>query len=191
MNMSNDLKHIEQVLLENGSEEVIASHRKLVPGSNKVYGVKMPFLNTLATQYKQKGFDLVEELWNHNAFEAKMLAVKILGRIAKNDPERSLQLVEIFAKGIDNWAICDAIGMQALKPLVLTHRDKIFALAKKYNTSSDSWQRRLSLVLVEVYTRFPECHNEIKRMVTNLLNDEDYYVKKAVVWINANFKKGK
>jgi 3-methyladenine DNA glycosylase AlkD len=83
------------------------------------------------------------------------------------------------------------MGMQGLKPILKTHQKEIFALAWKYNSSKDFWQRRLSLVLAEWYTRVKELHPEIKRLVKNLENDEEYYVKKAVVWINKNFAKGK
>jgi 3-methyladenine DNA glycosylase AlkD len=133
----------------------------------------------------------VAELWNAGAFEEKMIAVKMLGKIAKKNAERSLKLVELFAKNIGNWAICDTIGMQGLKPIVKTHQKEIFALAWKYNGSKDFWQRRLSLVLVEWYTREKALHPEIKKLVKNLQNDEEYYVKKAVVWINKNFTKEK
>jgi 3-methyladenine DNA glycosylase AlkD len=115
----------------------------------------------------------------------------MLGKIAKKDPERSLRMIQFFAKNIGNWAVCDAMGMQGLKPILKTHQKEIFALAKKYNASTDFWQRRLSLVLVEWYTRIKELHPQIKPLVKNLESDNEYYVKKAVVWINKNFKKGK
>jgi 3-methyladenine DNA glycosylase AlkD len=133
----------------------------------------------------------VEELWKAGALEEKVLAVKILGKIAKKDPERSLKLVDLFAKNIGNWAVCDAIGMQGLKPILKTHQKEIFTLAKKYNHSPDFWQRRLSLVLVEWYTRIKELHPEIKKLVKALEKDEEYYVKKAIIWITKNFEKGK
>jgi 3-methyladenine DNA glycosylase AlkD len=151
----------------------------------------MPFINELAAQYKSGGFELIEELWKAGALEEKVLAIKILGKIAKKDPERSLKLVELFAKNIGNWAVCDAIGMQGLKPILKTHQEEIFALAKKYNHSTDFWQRRLSLVLVEWYTRIKELHPEIIKLVKALENDDEYYVKKAIVWINKNFEKEK
>ena len=72
-----------------------------------------------------------------------------------------------------------------------THQKEIFALAKKYNSSKNFWERRLSLVLVEWYTREPSLHAEIKKLVKPLENDPEYYVRKAVVWINKNFMKGK
>lgn len=189
--MSKELKAIQKILSANSSPEAKTSHHKFVPGKEKIYGVRMPFINEMVTQYKSGGFELVEELWKAGALEEKVLAIKILGKIAKKDPERSLKLVELFAKNIGNWAVCDAIGMQGLKPILKTHQKEIFALAKKYNHSTDFWQRRLSLVLVEWYTRVKEMQPEIKKLVKALENDQEYYVKKAIVWINKNFEKGK
>ena len=133
----------------------------------------------------------MEELWKAGALEEKILAVKMLGKIAKKDPVRSLALIQLFAKHIGNWAVCDAMGMQALKPILKTEQKEIFKLAWKYNSSPDPWQRRLSLVLVEWYTRIRSLHPEIKKLVKNLEGDDAYYVKKAVVWIKKNLDKGK
>lgn len=189
--MPTELSAIQKLLIANSSPEAKAAHQKFVPGKEKIYGVRMPYLNELAARYKTGGFDLAEKLWKAGALEEKVLAVKILGKIAKKDPVRSLQVVQLFAENIGNWAVCDAIGMQGLKPILKTHQKEIFALAKKYNRSPDFWQRRLSLVLVEWYTRFKELHPEIKRLMKALEDDKEYYVKKAIVWINKNFEKGK
>ena len=81
--------------------------------------------------------------------------------------------------------------MQGLKPILKTHQKEIFELAKKYNQSPDFWQRRLSLVLVEWYTRFKELRPEIKKLVSALEHHKEYYVKKALVWIKKNLEKGK
>jgi 3-methyladenine DNA glycosylase AlkD len=189
--MSQQLKAIQQILIAKATPEAKAAHQKFVPSKEKIYGVRNPILNELAQQYKTGGFDLIEEIWKAGALEEKLLAVKMLGKIAKKDPERSLKIIQLFATNIGNWAVCDAMGMQGLKPIVKTHQKEIFALARKYNTSTDFWQRRLSLVLVEWYTRVKELHPEIKQLVKTLENDEEYYVKKAVVWINKNFTKNK
>jgi 3-methyladenine DNA glycosylase AlkD len=192
MSKSPPLIAIQKILAAKATQEAKVAFEKFVPGTKeKVYGVRMPIVNELANQYKQGGFDLAEELWNAGALEEKMIAVKMLGKIAKKDPDRSLKMVQLFAENIGNWAVCDTIGMQGLKPIVKTHQKEIFALARKYNSSKDFWQRRLSLVLVEWYTRDKALHPEIKKLVKNLENDEEYYVKKAIVWINKNFSKEK
>lgn len=145
----------------------------------------------MAKQFKDVGFDLVKELWKSGHYEEKITALKIIGRIAKKDPELSLQLIEKFSTDIDNWAECDTMGMQALKPIVKTHQKEIFALAKKYNNSAVIWQRRLSLVMVEYYTRDKSLLPEINKLVKGLEKDEEYYVKKAIAWINKNITEGK
>ena len=189
--MQQQLKEIQRILKAKAIPEAKAAHQKFVPGKEKIYGVRTQVLNELAQQFKSGGFELTKELWKAGALEEKLLAVKMLGKIAKKDPERSLQMIRLFAKNIGNWAVCDAMGMQGLKPILKTHQKQIFALAWEYNSSADFWQRRLSLVLIEWYTRIKELHPEIKRLVKNLEKDEEYYVKKAVVWINKNFTKGK
>ena len=190
--MSAQLKQIQAILKAKSIPAAKLAHEKFVPASNeKIYGVRTPVLNELAQQFRSGGFGLAEELWQAGALEEKLLAVKMQGKIAKTDPERALKLTQLFAKSIGNWAVCDAMGMQGLKPILKTHQTEIFTLAWKYNSSKDFWQRRLSLVLVEWYTRVKALHPEIKKLVKNLENDDEYYVKKAVVWINKNFAKGK
>ncbi|MFN8251843.1 MAG: DNA alkylation repair protein [Ferruginibacter sp.] len=185
------LEEIKKKLLQNSSPEAAAASKKFVPGDIKVYGVRMPVLNEMGKQYKAGGFELVLALWQQGTLEEQTLAVKILQHIAKKDPARSLELVRQFAPGINNWAVCDAIGMQALQGIRKTHQKEIFALAKKLNPSANLWERRLSLVLVEWYTRDASLHGAINQLIKQLENDPEYYVKKAVVWIRKNFEKGK
>lgn len=186
------LTEIQNILKFKASPETIASHNKFLPDNKeKVYGVKMPVINELAGKYKAGGFELAQRLWKAGALEEKILAIKILGKIARKDPPQSIQLFKQFAENINNWAVCDALGMQALKPLVNSHQEEIFRMAKAFNRSKDHWQRRLSLVMVEWYTRTKELHPQIKQLVKALKKDDEYYVKKAIVWINRNFEKKK
>ena len=189
--MSRQLKAIQEILKATSEKSNIDFFQKMVPGEQKIYGVKTPVLNELAKKYKEGSFDLAEELWNSSALEEKIIAIKILEKGGKTDPARLLKLFKQFSKQIDNWAVCDGLGMQFLRSIVKTHQEQIFELSKKLNYSKDPWQRRLSLVMVEWYTRDGTKHAEIKELVKNLEKDKEYYVKKAVVWINRNFKKGK
>jgi len=189
--MSAQLKEIQKLVKQNANQNALAAQQRFVPGVEKVYGVYMPVLNDLVKQFKQSDFDLVTELWNAGSLEERILASKLLGKIAKRYPANAVQLVENFSEEITNWAVCDALGMQALKPIMKTHQKEIFTLAKTLNTSSQNpWQRRLSLVLVEWHTRNKSNHDEIKKLMDNLRNDKEHYVKKAVIWIDRNFKKG-
>jgi 3-methyladenine DNA glycosylase AlkD len=185
------LKSIQKILRENAKHEAMEAHKKFVPGIEKMYGVRMPVLNQLAKQFRAGGSELVEALWKSGSFEEKILAAKMLQKIAKQDPQKAIRLVNVFSKKITDWAVCDTLGMQSLKAIVKTHSKEIFALAAGLNKSKNVWQRRLSLVLVEWYTRDMSMHPQINVLVKALEDDEEYYVKKAVEWIKRNMYKGK
>ena len=189
--MSALLKQIQNELKEHSTPEAKAAAMKFVPDAERVYGIRTPILNVMAKKYKEGGFDLVKELWNSGAFEEKLLAAKMLNVICKRDPLLSLKLVTGFSKDISDWAVCDSIGMQSLKPVAKKIQKEIFDLSAKLIKSKNHWERRLSLVIIEVFTKDNSLHAEIMKRVRILENDEEYYVKKAVVWIKRNFEKGR
>ena len=189
--MSKQLKEIRKILTERSDKSNIDFFQMMVRGKQKIYGVKTPVLNELAKKYKQASYGLAEELWNSGALEEKIIAIKLIEKVGKTDPLRVLTLFKKFSKQIDNWAVCDGLGMQCLRGIVKTHQKQIFDLAGKLNRSKDPWQRRLSLVMVEWYTRKGDAHTAIKKLVKNLETDKEYYVKKAVPWLNRNFEKEK
>ncbi len=189
--MSKQLKEIQQLLTVKAEKGNKTFFEKMVPGKQKIYGVKTPVLNEIAKQYKSGSFTLAEELWKAGSFEERIIAIKIMEKKGNDDPARLLSLFKSFSMHIDNWAVCDGLGMQFLRGIVKTHPKEIFEIANKYCKSKNMWERRLSLVMVEWYTRSKEFHPEIKKLVKTLENDKEYYVKKAVVWINKNFAKGK
>jgi 3-methyladenine DNA glycosylase AlkD len=189
--MSTQLIAIQKTLAAKADKKDAGFFGKMVPGQQKIYGVKTPELNLIARQYKSYSFGLAEELWESGALEEKIIAIKIIEKTGKEDPERLLKLFKKFSKTIDNWAVCDGLGMQFLRSIVKSHAVQIFAIAEKFSRSKNPWQRRLSLVMVEWYTRKNEHHGEIKQLVKTLENDNEYYVKKAITWINRNLKKGK
>jgi general stress protein 26 len=62
--------------------------------------------------------------------------------------------------------------MQSIKSLVKAYAKEIFALANKLSKSKNLWRRRLSLVLVESYTKHKEYHPQINRLIE--LQDNKY-----------------
>ncbi len=185
------LKEIQQQLQLHANPAAVAASRKFIPGDDIVYGVRNPVLNQLAKEAKAGGFVLVDQLWKAGSLEERIVATKLLGHIAKTDPVKTLSLIEKYAAQITNWALCDTMGMQSVASLRKKYAAEIFELAERLNTAAGFWERRLSLVLVEWYTREPERHAEIHRLVNNLRKDKEYYVKKAIVWIEKNFSKQK
>jgi 3-methyladenine DNA glycosylase AlkD len=183
------LTKINNQLQQQKNEAALLAAVKFVPNATNVIGVRMPVLNDLAKEYKNGGFDLVQQLWQQNTYEHKILAAKILGKISKQNPLLAIQLLKKFSVQIDNWALCDTIGMQSLKAIVGTHQKETFALANTLIGSNLMWQRRLALVLVEWYCRKKELQSSIEQLLELVKNDKEYYIKKAVVWLNSSIHK--
>lgn len=189
--MSALLKQIQQELKKSSTPEAKSAALKFVPNAEKVYGIRTPILNIMVKKHKEGGFELVKELWSSGAFEEKMLAAKMLNVICKKDPMLSLKLVASFSKDVSDWAVCDTLGMQSLKPVAKKIQKEILDLSAKLIKSKNLWERRLSLVIIEVFTKDKTLQPEIMRRIKLLENDEEYYVRKAVVWIKRNFEKGR
>jgi 3-methyladenine DNA glycosylase AlkD len=183
------LQRIKQEFKTRSSANVVESTRKFVPTATKIYGLTMPMLNEMARQYKEGGFVLVQKLWKSGAYEEQLLAAKILNKIAKKDPDLTLSLVADFASDINNWAVCDALGMQSIKPITMIRQQAIVKLSAKISDSPDPWQRRLSLVLLESYTKDPTLTSHIEKAIKKLEGDDAYYVRKAVDWLKRNYQK--
>ena len=189
--MSALLKHVQKELEANSTPEAKAAALKFVPGATKVYGIRMPILNEMVKKYKTGSFELVQALWKSGAFEERVLAAKMLREVCKTNPQLSVDLVASFSNDIADWAVCDTLGMQSLKPVAKKMQKEIFELSAKLLLSKNFWERRLSLVIIEVFTKDKALQPEIMKRVKALEDDEEYYVRKAVVWIKKNFVKGK
>ncbi len=185
--MTDFLKKIRKQLTAKSSRTAKAATLKFVPSSERVYGLRMPVLNAMAKQYRAGGFELVESLWKSGAFEEKILAGKILRLRAKKDPDKTIELIAKFSKHITDWAVCDTLGMQSVKPILKIKQSAIFSLANQLTESKNLWQRRLALV--ESYTKEKSLHPAIHKLLRALESDPEYYVRKAVEWIKRNLRK--
>ena len=180
--MSKELLEIQKILRKKSDKRVKESSQRFVPSSEKIYGVKALELNKLALKYKKYGFNLVEELWNSGSLEEKILSAKILGKICKKDPEKTLKIVKRFSKKISDWAVCDTLATQGIRGITKEKQKEIFNISKKLIKSKNFWQRRFGIVLLINFTKDKTIRKDIKRIIKNI-KDDNYYVKKAIKWI--------
>ena len=148
-----ELAAIRESLTAHSDEKAGAAARKFIPISQNVYGVRVPILNELALKHKAGGFELIEALWKSGAFEERLLAAKLLGKVCKQDPERTLELTKRFAGDISDWAVCDTLGMQGVKGIASKQNAAIFGLSKSLIKSTNPWERRLAIVLLTHFTK--------------------------------------
>lgn len=183
------LLEIENEMLRQSSPEATAATRKFVPFSQNIYGLRMPDINQLAGSYKSHGLELASVLWQKGAYEERMLAAKILERSPLSEAEKILNLVDSFKNGISNWAICDALGMQAIKKSFRKVPEKTYDMALKYLEADSYWTIRLGLVYLTHFVRKGQRLREIRMLTDPLAKHEEYYVRKAVVWVKSMLAK--
>ena len=186
--MEAELTAIKETLRAKSNEKAKTAFQKFVPTSQRVYGVRVPALNELAREYRNGSFELAEALWNSGAFEERLLAAKILGRVCKKDPERMLRLVNKFAGDISDWAVCDTLGMQSLKDIALLKQTEIFCLSTRFVKSKSAWKRRLAVVLLTHFVKEKQSRARIVEILKQVRDDKEHYVKKAVEWLERDLK---
>jgi len=182
------LTEIRKFLKEKSNNKARGSWRKFVPTSEKVYGVYLSEINKIVSKYKSNGFKLVERLWNSGYLEERILAAKILGKICKQNPELTLMLINKFVNDIQDWAVCDTLAIQSIRPITNIKQKEIFELSKKMVKSENLWKRRFGIVLLINFSKDKNLKKEIKEIIKNVENDKEHYVKKAVDWIRRELK---
>ena len=182
--MDDIIEEIREAMIALASEEAQEATRKFVPTSVNVYGLRMPQLNDLASKYSRYGWDLSEALWDRGSFEERMLAVKILAKCPVRQPEKAFALMEKFRPEVNDWAICDTLGLVGSRKFIRKIPDTYFNAAVRYLSHPDPWTIRLGLVLLIHFTSMPGYTQKVPRLVDPLRGHPDHYVKKAIVWID-------
>ena len=173
MNYSQVIKLLE----DNKETKYCEFSKKLTPTNDKIYGVRVPFLRSIAKQIAKENYK--EFLtYKKNSFEEKQLHGFVLG-YAKIDYLDFVIELEKFSRIIDNWAVCDTAC--ATFKIINKHKDEFLLEIKKYLLGSD-FQIRLALVLLLDYYIEDKYMNYIFTVCDSIYND-NYYVKMATAWL--------
>ena len=121
-------------------------------------------------------------------YEEQLLAAKILGKICKNNPERSLNLIKKFTKGIFDWSVCDTLATQGIKGIAKIRQREILNLSRKLISSKNLWQRRFALVVLINYKKDKELRKSILEIIKKAKADKEIYVKKALYWLEKEIR---
>lgn len=182
------LNEIKEYLRKHADRAHAEGMQVIAPGAKKIYGVRGSDMHTLLKAIKPGSFALIDELWDSGIYEARMLAVKLLEWQSKTNPERGIATVMRFAPEINNWAICDTIGMKSLKKLNKKYPERILSLAEQFAMSPNMWERRLSMVILWDLCKDKKWHPRIRKIADMHRGDKEKYLKKAVVWLDKTLR---
>jgi len=182
-NINRLIEEIRKFLKEKSNKKAKESWRKFVPTSEKVYGVYLAEINKIVPKYKSGGFKLAEKLWESKYVEEKILAAKIFGRICKQNPNLTLKLINKFVNNIANWAVCDTLATQGIRPIAKIKQREIFELSRKLVKSKNLWKKRFGIVLLINFKKEKPLRKEIDAIIKQIKDNDEYYVKKASEWL--------
>ena len=187
--MEHLINQIEEELRGLATEKASKSAAYFVPGADSILGVRMPELNQLAKKYKAHGFELCLELWASPIYEMKMLAAKTLPYPVKKDLEYGFEIMDTWSAEVDNWAICDTLGMTTGRILFQKQPERLLNVAKQNLNSSNFWVVRMGLVYLTHFARNKDNHSLIQELISPLEGHKEKYVKKAIVWVKKDLRK--
>lgn len=162
--------------------------------SNKILGVRIASIFSLAKQFTKMSLDEVEKLLNSEYYEARMGAVSIMDfqtRDKKTSAETRKVLYDLYINRhdrINNWDLVDRSAPYVVGGYLFDKdRKPLYKLAK----SKDVWERRTAIVATYFFIRQNDINDTFK-IAELLVHDKHDLINKAVgSWVREAGKRDK
>jgi 3-methyladenine DNA glycosylase AlkD len=166
-----------------------------VPGSGKLYGIRVPQLRMIAKQLTKKFGDQEQDLgrfakasWAQGSREHRLIALFVLAGMKKLTSERKWELGVEFLPDVKDWETCDQMCHALLGQALAEDPDYMDQL-ETWIDDNNFWVRRAALVSTVILRRAKYSKEVAEgldqrtlRMCAVLLDDGEKYVRKAVDW---------
>ncbi len=197
--MHKETKELIESVKENKNPEDAPHVKRYMKTDFECLGVRKPLLHSLAKEFydahKKDGnlvgvHKVVEELWSVPIYDVKTLAISILRRFDKMVDRSTLDVVEVWYDDIDNWSHCDGLSVYVLGSIVLRD-DSVISGIMSWTKSDNPWRRRGALLSTMLGNRKGKGDPFWTfTMLNDVLEDEEYYVRKTFSWVLREMGKG-
>ncbi len=79
--------------------------------------------------------------------------------------------------------------MQSLKPALNNYQKDILEVSEWLAIKKNFWQRCLSFVLLQEYIKQKQMHPYIRKAIKKQENDDEYYIKNVIAWLQRDLAK--
>ena len=125
---------------------------------------------------------LVERLWDHRLFEARLAAVEVLRERRDLLTTEDLPLLERLLRDCGTWALLDPLSADVVGSLA--EREDLGAALDAWVVDEDVWLRRAALLSQLVPLRRGDGDpTRFLRDADALLEDRSSWVRKAIGWV--------
>lgn len=172
------LEKIRKILLENSDEKYRKFSSSLIPNTDNLLGIRIPFLRKFAKDIAKTCAEEFLREKNCEYFEETMLQGMVIG-LVKTDIAQRFELIKDFLPKIKNWSVCDCFccGLKFTKD----NRKEVLEFLKPYIKSENEYEVRFAAVMLLDYFVNEE-YIDTTLALLNEFTHEAYYAKMAVAW---------
>lgn len=177
------VQEIREQLFQLSEESYKDFNRNIVPGEERMIGVRLPALRKLARETaKSSGREYLDEaaeaMGPDSLHEEIMLYGMVLG-YTKMEKEERAERLDRFVPLIRTWAICDTCvtGYKFMEK----EPDYWFDYLKRYETSNKEFDLRFMIISMLSHFIDDRHIDEVLRLCGSIRND-GYYTKMGVAW---------
>jgi len=167
--------------------------QKSVPSSLRVYGLRVWEIRKIIKAWRREHRDvsfpsllaLVQQLWERESREERMLALELLQHYPHIIPLLSWEQLDRWRQDIDNWELTDVLGREVLGPWVAAEPDGREERLWDLLQDEDVWSRRLGLVgAIGLNRARPGADSSTLTlaMVDEIKHEGEARITKAVSW---------
>lgn len=175
-------RQIRKQILELAEPSYQLFSSKLLPGTERIAGVRLPLLRKLVKQQiKQDWKAYLEEVFGseeEELFEEIMFQGMLIGYAPLNLEERFFYL-ERFLPKIDNWSVCDSVC--TTMKFAKEYPKETWDFLQKHVHSDAEYRIRFAVVMYINYFIREEYFKKVLKEL-NEIDHPAYYVKMAVAW---------
>jgi 3-methyladenine DNA glycosylase AlkD len=144
--------------------------------NDRFLGIRAPVLRQLAREFESLSFDDLGAMLDSRIHEERSLALLILVRRYRKEPEAVYSFYFSKIDAVDNWDLVDV----SARDIVGAHGDRavLYELAK----SDSLWKRRIAVVATQYFIRRNEFDTTLA-LAKHLLRDREDLIHKAVGWM--------
>jgi 3-methyladenine DNA glycosylase AlkD len=200
--MSDLAKHIIEEIKQLQNVDKAKWLENYVKHDIKSFGVGIPEIreivqifekeNQISSQQISLQIQLLDDLMGNEFTEPKLAAIIFIQLYWKtNKPTETLQLTSKWLENgwITDWNVCDWLCVRLLSPLVDKEPQQTILEFEKWNTSTNLWRARASLVPFAQCKTIEKHINIILTFSECLIKRDERFCKTAVGWILRQYSK--
>ncbi len=177
------LKELRETLLDKADSGYKEFNDRLVPGTGKTIGVRVPDVRSAAKAIAREDFSRflteIEETSPESLYQEELMVQGMVIGYAKMPLEERFLHLDAYVPRINSWAVCDC-GNSTLK-FMTKNPEESFAYVCKYLESQKEYEVRFAVVTLMQYFITEPYIDKVLEIYCRV-SHEGYYVKMAVAW---------